>query len=84
MGELEENLLRKHDCPQELNNIRQKDMSVFDYTVKIKSICDPHDHINIKSMKLRWFKYIWAASQNNLGGRKSSFVLRPSINIVIG
>ena len=25
---------------QELNNIRQKDMSMSDYTVKIKSICD--------------------------------------------
>ena len=32
---------------QELNNIRQKDMSVSDYTTKIKSICDSLGSINI-------------------------------------
>ena len=32
---------------QELNNIQQKDMSVSDYTAKIKSICDSLGSINI-------------------------------------
>ena len=32
--------VRKLQLRQELNNLRQKEMSVTDYTAKIKSICD--------------------------------------------
>ena len=51
-GRLEENLRhqtipRKLQLWQELNNIRQKDMSISDYTIKIKSICDSLSSINI-------------------------------------
>ena len=38
---------RKLQLRQELNNIKQKDMSVLDYTAKIKSICDSLGSINI-------------------------------------
>ena len=38
---------RKLQLWQELNNIQQKDMSVSDYTAKIKSICDSLGSINI-------------------------------------
>ena len=38
---------RKLQLRRELNNIRQKDMSVSDYTAKIKSICDSLGSINI-------------------------------------
>ena len=38
---------RKVQLRQELNNIQQKDMSVSDYTVKIKIICDSLGSINI-------------------------------------
>ena len=38
---------RKLQLRQELNNIRQKDMSVSDYIVKIKSICDSLGSINV-------------------------------------
>ena len=38
---------RKLQLRQELNNIRQKDMSVSDYTAKIKSICDSLGSIKI-------------------------------------
>ena len=37
---------RKLQLRQELNNIRQKDMFVSDYTAKIKSICDSLGSIN--------------------------------------
>ena len=38
---------RKLQLRQELNNIQQKDMSVSDYTIKIKSICDSLGSINV-------------------------------------
>ena len=38
---------RKLLLRQELNNIRQNNMSVSDYTAKIKSICDSLGSINI-------------------------------------
>ena len=38
---------RKLQLRQELNNIQQKDMSVSDYTSKIKSICDSLGSINV-------------------------------------
>ena len=38
---------RKLQLRQELNNIRQKEMSVTDYTAKIKSICDSLGSINV-------------------------------------
>ena len=38
---------RKLQLWQELNNIQQKDMSVSDYTAKIKSFCDSLGSINV-------------------------------------
>ena len=38
---------RKLQLRQELNNIQQKEMSVSDYTAKIKSICDSLGSINV-------------------------------------
>ena len=38
---------RKLQLRQELNNIRQKDMSVSDYSIKINNICDTLGSINI-------------------------------------
>ena len=38
---------RKLQLQQDLNNIRQKDMSVTDYTTKIKEICDALGSINV-------------------------------------
>ena len=38
---------RKLQLRQELNNIRQKEMSVSDYTAKLKSICDSLGSINV-------------------------------------
>ena len=38
---------RKLQLRQELNNIRQNDMSVSDYTAKINNICDSLDSINV-------------------------------------
>ena len=38
---------RKLQLRQELNNIRQRDMSVTDYTTKIKEICDALGSINV-------------------------------------
>mgnify|MGYP002775570664 CR=1 FL=1 len=38
---------RKLQLRQELNNIRQRDMSVTDYTTKIKQICDALGSINV-------------------------------------
>ena len=39
--------MRKLQLRQELNNIQQKDMSVSDYTAKIKSICVSLGSINV-------------------------------------
>ena len=38
---------RKLQLRQELNNTQQKDMSMSDYTAKIKSICDSLGSINV-------------------------------------
>ena len=38
---------RKLQLRQELNNMRQKEMSVTDYTAKIKSICDSLGSMNV-------------------------------------
>ena len=38
---------RKLQLRQELNNIRQRDMLVTDYTTKIKEICDALGSINV-------------------------------------
>ena len=38
---------RKLHLRQELNNVRQKDMLVTDYTTKIKEICDALGSINV-------------------------------------
>ena len=38
---------RKLQPQKELNNIRQNDMSVSDYTAKINNICDSLDSINV-------------------------------------
>ena len=38
---------RKLQLHQELNNIQQKDMSVSDYTAKIKRFCDSLGSINV-------------------------------------
>ena len=38
---------RKLQLRQELNNIRQRDMSVTDYTTKVKEICDALGSINV-------------------------------------
>ena len=38
---------RKLQLRQELNNIRQKEMSMMDYTAKIKSICNSLGSINV-------------------------------------
>ena len=38
---------RKLQLRQELNNIRQRDMLITDYTTKVKEICDALESINV-------------------------------------
>ena len=81
---------RKIQLRQELNNIRQKDMSMSDYTAKIKSICDSLGSINInvngdKMVQVclgRPHTTIRPIKDGNLGERKPSFVLRPPIDVI--
>ena len=39
--------VRKFQLKQELSNVRQRDMSVADYTSKIKEICDSLVSVNM-------------------------------------
>ena len=38
---------RKFQLRQELNNMQQKDMSITNYTLKIKELCDALGSINV-------------------------------------
>ena len=49
---------RKLQLGQELNNIRQKDMSVANYTSRIKDICDSLGSINVMVDEDEMVKYV--------------------------
>ena len=40
-------IARKHKLCQELNNVKQKDMSITSYTLKNKELCEWLDSINV-------------------------------------
>ena len=47
---------KKLQLRQELSNVRQRDMSVSDYTSKIKDICDSLASIDVNAEEGEWYR----------------------------
>ena len=47
---------RKLQPRQDLSNVRQRDMSVSDYTSKIKDICDSLASIDVNAEEGEWYR----------------------------